>query len=52
MPKQSEKKKMELEHMQAKIKTNPREQKPAENYLHHVKEMNKRSNNENNMESR
>lgn len=43
MPKQSEKKRMELENLQAKLKTNPRETKPVENYLNHVKEFNKRN---------
>lgn len=41
MPKQSERKKIEREKIQASIKTSVREKKPHENYLNHVKELNR-----------
>ena len=37
MPKQSERKKLEREKIQAAIKSSVREKKPHENYLHYVK---------------
>ena len=42
MPKKSEKKRLELEQLQASLKTNVREKKPFENYLGFVKELNKK----------
>lgn len=52
MPKQSEKKKAELEQLQRGLKTNPREKKPFENYLGFVKELNKKGINGERLESR
>lgn len=43
MPKQSDKKRIEREQAQAKLKTDVREKKPFENYLGFVKQMNDRS---------
>lgn len=45
MPKQSQKKRMEREQVQARLKTDVREKKPFENYLGFVKEMNKKRDN-------
>ena len=42
MPKQSEKLRMEREIKQASLKTAPREKRPFENYLSHVKDLNKK----------
>ena len=45
MPKQSERKKLEREKIQATLKSNVRDKKPHENYLNYVKELNnKRAN--------
>ena len=43
MPKPSEKKKNEREQIQRKLKTNPRETKPYEDYLSALKDMNRQN---------
>lgn len=43
MPKPSEKKRNEREQLQRKLKTNPRERKPYEDYLSTVKDLNKQA---------
>ena len=47
MPKPSEKKKSELEQIQRKLKTNPRETKPYEDYLSALKDFNRQNKEEN-----